>query len=46
VHLAQGEESIHDFHDIDQYIDFNPRQRQSTGVLLRNQSINGWGCVD
>ncbi|KAH6951130.1 hypothetical protein BKA56DRAFT_626037 [Ilyonectria sp. MPI-CAGE-AT-0026] len=27
---SQGRESIHDFHHIDQYIDFNPRQRQST----------------
>ncbi|KAH8761549.1 hypothetical protein F5883DRAFT_716718 [Diaporthe sp. PMI_573] len=27
---VQGGESIHDFHGIDQYVDFNPRQRQST----------------
>jgi hypothetical protein len=33
--LQQGGESIHDFHGVDQYIDFHPRQRQSTrpGVM-------------
>lgn len=30
----QGRESIHDFHGIDQYIDFNPRQRQSTKPVI------------
>jgi hypothetical protein len=31
----QGRESIHDFHGIDQYVDFNPRQRQSTRHVVR-----------
>jgi hypothetical protein len=31
----QGGGSIHDFHDIDQFIDFNPQ-----GQLLCNQSIH------
>jgi hypothetical protein len=32
---GQGRESIHDFHGIDQYVDFNPRQRQSTRHVVR-----------
>jgi hypothetical protein len=34
LHHQQGGESIHDFHGIDQYIDFNPRQRQSTRPVV------------
>ncbi|KAL6408124.1 hypothetical protein AUP68_08497 [Ilyonectria robusta] len=37
----QGRELIHDFHGIDQYVDFNPRQRQPTRPAVM-YSIHLW----